>query len=248
MPFSVALTFLTGLLFLAGCGKPPASAKVPPVVLPSPSPAAAATASAGQSTPGEFEGVWAATDDQGQTFDIVLFGNGQAVTNWTKGSAGALGERGFWKVDNGRAIAIYAEGRADVIEAGEGGAFRHLGFAAGTPLQGKPASSNPATRVPGPGASFIGIWRLNKEPDGNYLYIALQSGGRAVSTINGRTVGTWAIDGGNARATWPDGWVDSFERSPEGWRKRSWVGPNQAADVDTSEAVRVGELKFSVAP
>ena len=96
--------------------------------------------------------------------------------------------------------------------------------------------------------ALVGVWRLNNEPDGSHLYIALQSNGRAVSTINGTTEGKWKANENGALCEWPDGWVDQIERGSGGWQKRSWIGSESSAPADLSLATRVGETRFSVEP
>lgn len=196
----------------------------------------------------DFIGAWSTKDDAGDDFDMIIFPNGQAVTTWCKGIGGAKGERGFWRKDNNRLVAIYEDGWTDVLEPTADG-FVHKGFSPETQIGGPPTNSAKAVKVSGPAATYAGIWRFNKEPDGNYQYVALFSGGRALSTVNGGTGGTWEATEKGARCTWPkDGWVDLIEHAGEGWQKRSWVGPETATPVDVSPVLRVGEAKFSVTP
>lgn len=197
----------------------------------------------------EYGGVWSVKDGQGDPFDMVIFSNGQVVTNWTKGTTGARGERGFWRVDGANLIAIYDDGWTDVLFP-EGSGFGHRGYAPGTALHQPPSNSSEATPIKGLFKEFTGIWRLNKEPDGNYLYVALFSTGRAISTINGGTEGKWEIQGESALCRWPDGWTDVIERGPDGYQKRSWVGaaPPENTPADLSPATRVGETRFSISP
>jgi hypothetical protein len=195
-----------------------------------------------------FEGVWSTRDDQGEAFDMVIFPNGQAVTNWSKGLGGAKGERGFWRKDGTRLIAIYEDGWTDVLEPADGG-YVHKGFAPGTSLDAPPTNSAPAQRISGAAAGYAGVWRMNREPDGTYQYVALFSGGRAFSTVNGGSEGKWEITDKGARCTWPrDGWVDQIEHGPNGWQKRSWVGSESEMPADVSPVVRVGEEKFAITP
>lgn len=197
-----------------------------------------------------FVGSWTARDDGQQPFDLVLFANGQAVTNWTKGPARARGERGFWREIGGRAVVFFNDGWTDVIEAGPEG-FVHRGFSPGTSLDGEPTNQSPATRVPTPEADVVGVWRLNREPDGSFLYVVVQAGGRAASSINGLTEGRWEILGKGIRCTWPDGWTDVIEPDPSGgWKKSAWVGekPEDPEAIDVTPAVRVGETPFGVNP
>ncbi len=232
-------------LLLTGCpsGDPPAAQQ--PAESPTRSSSQLPRSGSGEQV--EFAGAWTTTDEQSQVFDLVLFPNGQAVTNWTKGTAGAKGQRGLWRQENGRLTAVYDDGWTDVIVAAEGG-FSHQGFAPGTPLDGPPTNTAPASRIEGPQAVFVGVWRMNKEPDGSYLYLSLQSNGRVLSTINGGTEGKWEKTEKGAVCTWPDGWADLIERSSEGWQKRSWVGAETAATADLSNATRVGEARFEITP
>ncbi len=194
-----------------------------------------------------YEGVWTTTDAQGQVFDIVLFPNGQAVTNWVKGPAGARGERGYWRHNKQRITVFYNDGSTDIIEETESG-FQHRRYSTGSPLDSEPIIQAEATRSEGSQMALVGVWRLNNEPDGSHLYIALQSNGRAVSTINGTTEGKWKANENGALCEWPDGWVDQIERGSGGWQKRSWIGSETSAPADLSPAVRVGETRFTVEP
>lgn len=194
-----------------------------------------------------YVGTWTVTDDQGQIFDITVFPNGQAVSNWTKGAAGAQGERGFWRMDDNRLLVFFHDGWTDVLsQSGDG--FQHQGFEPGSGLQGPPKHTSAAKRLEGTG--FVGVWCLNKEPDGSYLYVALQSTGRGFSTIGGGTEGTWEKTKDGALCKWPDGWNDLIYPSGDGFQKRSWVGPagKDSTPPDISPAVRVGEAGFAISP
>jgi hypothetical protein len=194
-----------------------------------------------------YEGTWTTTDTQGQVFDIVIFQNGQAVTNWTKGPTGARGERGYWRNDERRLTVVYSDGCTDIIEPAANG-FLHRRYPAGSPLDAKPIVEAETRRVEDGREALVGVWRLNKEPDGSHLYIALQSNGTAVSTINGATDGKWKANEKGALCEWPDGWVDQIERASGGWQKRSWVGAETSAPADLSPATRVGETRFAIEP
>lgn len=251
---------------LAGCPANPAPelpSSPPPAPEASPRPAAGPENSVSPALPSveptappsedtvkteAFHGVWATVDSQGEHFDMVIFPNGQAVTNWSKGLGGAKGERGFWRKENTRLIAVYEDGWTDVLTAAADG-FGHAGFSPETPLGAPPTNTAPARRVAAPVATYTGVWRMNREPDGTYQYLALFSTGRAFSTVNGGTEGTWEASEQGARCTWPkDGWVDLIEPGPEGWQKRSWVGPESSTPADIAPATRVGEEKFQITP
>ena len=192
-----------------------------------------------------YEGTWTITDAQGQLFDI-LFRNGQAVTNWVKGPAGARGERGYWRADQQRLTIVYSNGCTDIIEP-SASEFSDSRYRRGR--LGRKAGDERSSQAAGEcQLALIGVWRLNKEPDGSHLYIALQSNGNAISTINGMTGGKWTPNENGALCEWPDGWIDQIERGTGGWQKRSWIGSESSAPADLSLATRVGETRFSVEP
>jgi len=195
----------------------------------------------------DFVGTWTTTDDQGQIFDITIFANGQVVTNWTKSKDGAYGERGLWRREGGRLIAFYHDGTSDIMEATADG-IRYKGHAAGAPLDGPTVATAEAHRRPPEEAKFLGVWRLNREPDGTYQYLSLQSNGRAFSSVNGGTEGKWTVIDGAAECTWPDGWVDRLELTNDGWQKRSSIGSGADTPADISPALRVGETRFEITP
>ncbi len=248
------------LALLVSCSKPAAPTPEPPPPEPSPSaePAAVATPTPAVATPVStpavtpamvsFEGTWTMKDEQGQAFDIGIFPNGQAVSNWTKGPSGARGERGIWRQDANKLLIFFHDGWTDEIE-GSGDGFVHRGFEPGaSPAKGSAKNSSAATRVEG--HEFTGVWRLNQEPDGSFLYIALQSSGRAMSTIGGGTEGTWEQTAEGALCQWPDGWNDLIFSTEEGFQKRSWVGADADATPwpDVSPSLRVGDAKFTISP
>jgi hypothetical protein len=225
----------------------------PPLSAPSPaaSPPTVETQRATPQAVGErkisYEGTWTVTDARGPVFDIIVFKNGQAVTNWVKGPAGARGERGYWRSDQQRLTIVYTNGCTDIIQPAED-KFSYCRYEAGAALEAMPIVQAEARRLENSQLALIGVWRLNQEPDGSHLYIALQSNGRAFSTINGTTSGKWKANENGALCEWPDGWIDQIERSTGGWQKRSWVGSDTGAPADLSPATRVGETRFSIEP
>jgi hypothetical protein len=245
-PMKFATFLLLFAVFATGCSKPVPPA--PPTEQRPPAKAVATPAPSGKPVAKiSYAGTWAVTDDQGQVFDIAVFSNGQAASNWTKGHAGARGERGFWRVENNRLFVFFQDGWTDVI-SGADGEFEHRGFEPGATLEGPPKNQSAAKRLEG--AGFVGVWCLNKEPDGSHLYVALQSSGRAFSSIGGGTEGTWEVTKEGALCKWPDGWNDLIYPVDGAFQKRSWVGPagQETAPPDISPAVRVGEAGFFITP
>ncbi len=243
-------------LALTACPARKAPESVEPT--PSPSPAASPTATPAASPPpiaiaapaagaSEFLGSWSTIDEQGQLFDVLIFPNGQAVTTWTKGRSGARGELGFWRMENNRLLIFLEDGWTDSLEKTADGVVHH-GYPPGSSLDRPPATTEPAKRVAQNLAGIVGIWRLNKEPDSGYQYLALQSSGRAFSSVNGGTEGAWKQKGKTVECTWPDGWVDILEATPEGFQKRSFIGTNQDTPADVSPASRLGEQPFAFEP
>ena len=233
-------------LLLAGCQKPP-PADPPAAQDPAAKPQHAPTDSKKSAAKMSGVGTWAVADDQGRPFDILVFPDGQAVSNWTRGPSGARGERGFWRLDGIRLLVFFQDGWTDEIsESGAG--FKHRGFEPGTGMDGAPKNESAARKLEGDG--FTGVWCLNKEPDGSYLYVALQSSGRAFSTVGGGTEGTWEKTKDGALCKWPDGWNDLISATKDGFQKRSWVGSSEqnTTPPDISPALRVGGAKFSIAP
>jgi hypothetical protein len=234
------------LLLLAGCSRP-----VPPTAPPEQTPTPPAKATATPPIPPKqtvsYVGTWTVTDEDGEPFDLVVFPNGQAVSNWTKGAGGTRGERGFWRRDGDHVLLVFQDGWTDQISPSEGG-YRHRGFAPETGLSGPPKNSSAAKRLEKGG--FIGVWRLNKEPDDSFQYVALQSSGRAFSTIGGGTEGTWVETPDGALCTWPEGWKDLISPVEGGYQKRSWVGEEEqeGRQPDITPALRVGEAEFVIMP
>jgi hypothetical protein len=232
---------LVALGLSAGCGPQAPAPKADASDSPRPAEAAA------KDLP-EDGSVWSVSADDGVPFDIVLFENGQAVATRVSGTSGARGERGLWRRMEDCVAVFFDDGHTTCF-AIRGGEVVHEGYAPGIhPSGATPSFTSTAAEATGPRTPFAGIWRLNREPDGSYLYVTLRADGSAFSTVNGLTEGTWDADGEAAVCTWPDGWVDRIERAGGSWHKKSWVGAAEGTPADLSEAARVGETRFVVTP
>lgn len=227
--------------------KPAPSATPEQSPTPAPAPIAIVKDSAPKSEAAEFIGAWSTIDEQGQLFDLLIFPDGQVVTTWTKGKHGARGELGFWRLENNRILIFLEDGWTDSLEKTADG-IAHHGYPPGSALDKPPATTEPAQKLPKTIAGTVGVWRLNKEPDGEYQYLVLQSNGRAFSSVNGGTEGTWKQKGKSVECIWPDGWTDILEATPEGFQKRSFIGANQDPPADVSPAARIGEKPFVIEP
>lgn len=191
-----------------------------------------------------YVGVWTVHDSP--AFDIVVFSSGQAISTRIKAASSSQGERGFWRVLNKEFTVFWDSGRTDrIISSADKYVLQSM-----EPDGALYSAEVPATRVEDHLAGYIGIWRLNKEPDGSYLYLILQSSGRAWSTIAGGTEGKWEVTKEGALCSWPDGWMDLIFTTPGGYQKRSWVGPlpQNTTASDVSDAIRVGSGKFTITP
>ncbi len=192
----------------------------------------------------EAEGVWHVEGD-GRKFDLVIFPGGQCVGTSRQGPRRVEGLRGFWRTGAQEITVIFEEGSSLVIRRrGE------LWVARQPALDGRPQKWNyTLTPVTAPDADFIGVWRLNPEPDAAFLYVNLESGGVCHSSLNPTRPGRWSVVGGAARCVWPDGWIDVISRTDRGYRKESLPPGGDSQNIaDTSIALHVGADAFEFLP
>jgi len=145
---------------------------------------------------------------------------------------------------------VFEDGWKDLIAAFPSG-FVHRGFAPGTPEGGLPKNEGPATRQDLAASGFIGVWILNKEPDGSLLHLTLRGDGRAFSSSVPEQQGQWTREGDGAQCIWPDGWRDAISGKPGKYVKRTWFGQapeNSTVPPDVSPAIRLGEAPFKDVP
>ncbi|MEO6052563.1 MAG: hypothetical protein ABIP97_00980 [Chthoniobacterales bacterium] len=249
---------------LAAC-KPPAAPVVKnesPSPSPTPSPAASA-APVSRDAPGSatapddkdfpkpdgFVGVWATQDEYKDIFNVLLFADGRAVSNWSNGRNGGHGERGQWHMSGKEILVFYRNGWTDRFVP-EGDGFIDKGYSPGTNIQGSPADQSPATRVEGNLAAYSGVWRLNKEPDGSFLYVSLQSDGDAESTNPANGPGKWQLTAEGARITWKDGWTELITKQGEQFVRMAWAPKVATTEppMDSTEAFKVGTVPSHIAP
>jgi hypothetical protein len=153
----------------------------------------------------EFAGGWALADTEGDLFDVIVRADGTAVTNWSKGAAGARGERGTWTpAAGGEGISLsYDSGWRDVIQrAGRGYSKRSYG--PGVPVSAVPTNEGVALRVRGPVLPFVGVWETSRD-GGAAEFLAMKSDGSARRTGAPSATGRWSVSDGAARVEWSDG-------------------------------------------
>ncbi|MBL9140304.1 MAG: hypothetical protein JNK53_00435, partial [Phycisphaerae bacterium] len=102
-------------------------------------PKGAAQGRAAPLTTSDVVGLWTITDERNDPFILTVGANGKAVTNWSKGNAGAAGERGTWTIVNGDLTVNYGDGWTDVLRrTGEG--VEKRSFAPGANRTGTPST------------------------------------------------------------------------------------------------------------
>lgn len=169
-----------------------------------------------QIDPGVFTGVWALTDGENNTFDVVLFPGGAARSTWSKGPEGSRGEWGRWKPYGSGVRIDYENGWIDLIRYAAQG-FEEVAFSPQTPFAGPPSANGKAIRVSDELASFIGVFELRMEQNNQPFCVAIQSDGLAFKDIDGAPPqGTWTVENGSALIRWADGWIDEFTPLPDG--------------------------------
>ena len=172
----------------------------------------------------EAVGAWTLTDDENGAFDVRVSAGGSAVSNWSKGNAGARGEHGRWTVAGGSLVIDYDDGWRDIVFRSEGGALRKKSYAPDMPRDGAPRSESVAVRAAGGLAEWVGVYEIAAagSRSGAASFVAIQSTGLAWNTADAEHVGSWWIAGEALRIRWANGWVDEFRRGAGGFDVRSW--------------------------
>ncbi|MEO6845753.1 MAG: hypothetical protein ABI443_00660 [Chthoniobacterales bacterium] len=230
---------------------PTESPTATPEVSPSasPSPSLQTTDSKNLPKADGFVGVWAAQDEYKDTFNIVLAADGRAVANWSNGRNGGRGERGQWRVLGNDILIFYNNGWTDYLTA-DGDAFRDSGYSADNNLKNIPASQSPVTRVEGPMAVYAGVWRLDKQSDGSYIYVSLQSDGDAESTNPSNGLGKWTLAPEGAKIIWADKSSQTISKQGDQFTQMFWPPKVNTKEppTDSSEAFKVGNVPAKIAP
>ena len=193
-----------------------------------------------------WPGTWVLTGG-GESIEITLFENGQ-VASPTPGTRNGLpGRRGFWRVDGVRVMVALEDG-SELIFVSKRGRVLWTDDASRSSRQ--IAATQQANQVALPAGDYCGIWRLEPQPDGRFLYAVLFADGSAANSIPGAPRGKWISDRESAVVQWSDGWLDRLTRTDRGARKESFApgsGPDASA-VDTTLAIQVGRTPFEISP
>ena len=171
------------------------------------------------------EGTWALTDSENALFDVNLLNDGVAISNWCKGPEGAKGEHGTWKVEEGVLILNWTDGWLDVIQLGHIG-FEKYSYAPRTNRQGPPTSFGQAVKVLNYSTQWAGVWKT-RSADAKWkdqeFYIALQSNGIAMKSIDAINTGFWQKQQGGIAIYFSDGWFMLIAREGDSVEARSWA-------------------------
>ncbi len=171
------------------------------------------------------EGTWALTDSENALFDVNLLNDGVAISNWCKGPDGAKGEHGTWKVEEGVLILNWTDGWLDVIQLGHIG-FEKYSYAPRTNRQGPPTSFGQAVKVLNYSTQWAGVWKT-RSADAKWkdqeFYIALQSNGIAMKSIDAINTGFWQKQQGGIAIYFSDGWFMLIAREGDSVEARSWA-------------------------
>ena len=195
----------------------------------------------------EVVGTWSLTDDENATFDVRLLASGSAVSNWSKGSAGAVGEQGRWSIAGDRVVVDYADGWQDCIIRMADGRFRKESFAPNTSREGAPTNAGSAVRTGEPASAWVGVYAVGDARTKQSHHISIQSTGLAHKSIGDRRTGAWWISDGALWIRWTDGGTTELRTASTGFGLRAWragctldaQGVPVAAPTSTATASRV---------
>lgn len=190
-------------------------------------------------------GTWSLGGDQQRA--ITLFESGQAASPSQNTKNGLPGRRGIWRTDGKRAIVTFDDGSTIVMLTKRRSV---LWATLADDRSSRFSGSRTAQKVPEPESQFCGVWRLEPQPDGRFLYAVLFADGSAANSIPGSSIGIWSVESDHATIRWKDGWSDILTRTDGGARKESYAPGSEPNDspVDTTLAVQVGRAPYEVVP
>lgn len=178
----------------------------------------------------DYLGTWALNDTENQLFNIVVRPDRTVVSNWSKGSRGAEGERGAWKRTGNRLIISYKDGWTDILSPSRYGIARQS-YSPGTALDDSPSSFGSAVRVEDPLAHFCGVFQVGEAGE----FVSLLSSGLAYRSgaVSNRigagvdlTPGTWMLGDNSAVVSWSDQLVQSVS-----WQRGVYVLESESAEA-----------------
>lgn len=207
----------------------------------------------GALTEADAVGVWALTDRRNSTFNVRLGEDGHAVSTWSAGPSGALGERGRWSILDGRVVVDWENGWQDTLAVGVLG-IEQWSWGPGADRRGLPTTFGMAVQLREPGTEFIGVWQMRGvlPGDPSVIYVAIQSDGMVFKSIGTVRYGCWAPvpaaqsngrSGLVARITWANGWYDELRAGGDGYVVETWMPetgkPNPSGPPTATNAARL---------
>lgn len=189
--------------------------------------------------------IWACKDGDGETFDLLLWPDGTAVSTWVKGNDGAAGERGIWHRLGRNTLVLFVDGWTDRLSTDKSGETRHQGYQLGTPIDGEPTNEGPALRLKGTTADVVGVWIFQNASGAGSRYVTIRSDGKVFAD---GMAGTWVPAGKGIRCEWDDGAIDLL--FPRGPQLRSWPPrvPTRSTPPVESRPLRVGSSELHLVP
>lgn len=210
---------------------------------PEAAPKAAPERAVGALVASEAVGVWALTDQRNSTFNVRLAADGVAISTWSGGPSGAIGERGRWVLTDGHVVIDWNTGWRDTLAVGLFG-IEQWSWGPGDRLDAPPRSLGRAVPIRDDMAPFVGVWQMRGVLPGDpaTIYVAIQSDGMVFKSIGDQRYGCWTVEGGVARITWANGWFDRLRKDREGYLVETWT-PAANRDAAPSATNRVRPLE-----
>lgn len=101
----------------------------------------------------EYIGNWRVTDEQGKIFFITLHENGTATSTWQKG------DKGIWKLEQGKSIITWSSGWTNILFKEEG-QFQNSAYPPNTPVQEHGTNQTRAMKVEA--LPFLGYYQVDR--------------------------------------------------------------------------------------
>lgn len=180
------------------------------------------------------EGTWIVTDEANNTFNIILRDDGTAISSWSRGVAGAYGDRGRWRYAHEGIIVMYESGWMTLLAELQNGFLIKQSYRAGRLINQVPSDFSMLIPLVGAARRYVGIFRCTASDTKEPYYMALISSGLAIKTLGKEYAGTWHLADGKAVIQWSNGWTDVLDYNG-GVYQQSAFSPGM--DIEKSKPV-----------